>query len=206
VVQSLGTAQSPSSKLVEAALACETWRVKFRPPVPPLDDGVIALRPFLDEDVPELVEALADPEVSRWTTIPFPYSEEDGRAWVKLADELWRKGAETSFAVTEAATGRLVGGIGMGVRAGNGTFGYWIREDARGRGLAPAALRLLCRWAVDEVGLARLQLMTIPGNTSSERVAEKLGFQREGLLRRYFAQRDNRVDVWMWSLLPDDPP
>jgi RimJ/RimL family protein N-acetyltransferase len=54
------------------------------------------------------------------------------------------------------------------------------------------------------VGLARLQLMTIPGNTSSERVAEKLGFQREGLLRGYFAQRDKRVDVWMWSLLPDD--
>ena len=33
--------------------------------------------------------------------------QEDGRAWVTPADELWRKGAETSFAVTEAATGRL---------------------------------------------------------------------------------------------------
>ena len=180
--------------------------MELSPPEPPLGDGVIALRPFLDDDVPQLVEALSDPEVSRWTTIPFPYSEENGRLWVKRANELWRNREDTPLAVTETATGRLLGGIGMTIKAGIGTFGYWIREDARGRGLAPAALRLLCRWAVDELGLERLQLMTIPGNTSSERVAEKSGFQREGLLRRYFPQRDTRVDVWMWSLLPEELP
>jgi RimJ/RimL family protein N-acetyltransferase len=178
----------------------------IHPPDPPLDDGVIMLRPFVDDDVAELVEALADPEVSRWTTIPFPYTEEHGRDWVKLAAELWRKGEAASFAVTEAATGRLLGGIGMNLRGRTGTFGYWIREDARGRGLTPDALRLLCRWAVDELGLERLQLLTIPGNTSSERVAEKVGFRREGLLRRYFDQRGTRVDVWMWSLLPEELP
>jgi ribosomal-protein-alanine N-acetyltransferase len=92
----------------------------------------------------------------------------------------------------------------MDVGGGVGTFGYWIRKDARGRGFIPAALRLLCRWAVDELGLERLQLMTLPGNTASERVAEKVGFQREGLLRRYFDQRRTLVDVWMWSLLQDE--
>jgi RimJ/RimL family protein N-acetyltransferase len=176
----------------------------LRPPDPPLGDGVIVLRRFVDDDVPELVAALADPEVSRWTRMAFPYTEEHGYGWVRMADELWRKGKGIHLAVTEARTGRLLGGVGMDVGGGVGTFGYWIREDARGRGFTPAALRLLCRWAVDELGLERLQLMTIPGNTASERVAEKVGFQREGLLRRYFDQRGTLVDAWMWSLLPEE--
>jgi RimJ/RimL family protein N-acetyltransferase len=41
-----------------------------------LEDDAIVLRPFTQEDVPELVAALADPEISRWTRIPFPYTEE----------------------------------------------------------------------------------------------------------------------------------
>ena len=176
----------------------------LRPPDPPLGDGVVVLRPFVGDDVPELVEALADPEVSRWTTIPFPYTEEHARGWVDRAAELWRKGEAASFAVAEPASGRLLGGMGLDVEGGIGTFGYWIRDDARGRGLTPAALRLLCRWAVDELRLERLQLMTIPGNASSERVAEKVGFRREGLLRRYFDHGGTRVDVWMWSLLPEE--
>jgi RimJ/RimL family protein N-acetyltransferase len=178
--------------------------MELRVPDPPLQDGVVLLRPFSDDDVSELVAALADPEVSHWTTIPFPYTEKDARGWIERAAELWREGDGTPFAVTDRETGRLVGGIGMSVRDGVGTFGYWIREDARGRGIAPAALRLLCRWAVDDLGLERLQLMTLPGNVSSERVAEKGGFRREGLLRQYFVQHGTRVDVWIWSLLPDE--
>jgi RimJ/RimL family protein N-acetyltransferase len=178
--------------------------VELRPPDPPLGDGRVVLRPFTDDDVPELVEALADPEVSRWTTIPFPYTDETARGWIEAAADLWREGEGTPFAVADAGSARLLGGIGMSVRNGTGTFGYWIREDARGHGFAPAALRLLCRWAVDDLRLERLQLMTLPGNASSERVAEKAGFQREGLLRRYFVQRGTRVDVWIWSLLPEE--
>jgi RimJ/RimL family protein N-acetyltransferase len=148
--------------------------------------------------------ALADPEVSRWTTIPFPYTEETAREWIAAAADVWQSGEGAPFAVAEASSGQLLGGIGVSVRNGTGTYGYWIRKDARGRGIATAALRLLCRWTVDDLRLERLQLMTIPGNTSSERVAEKVGFQREGLLRRYFDQRGTRVDVWMWSLLPEE--
>jgi RimJ/RimL family protein N-acetyltransferase len=179
-------------------------QMELRPPDPPLGDGRVVLRLFTEDDVHELVEALADPEVSRWTTIQFPYTEEAARDWIEKAAELWRDGEGAPFAVAGAGSARLIGGIGMSFRNGTGTFGYWIREDARGHGFAPAALRLLCRWAVDELNLERLQLMTIPGNTSSERAAEKVGFQREGLLRRYFVQRGSRVDVWMWSLLPEE--
>ena len=57
---------------------------------------------------------------------------------------------------------------------------------------------------LEELGLARLQLGTLPGNTASERVAEKVGFRREGTLRSYLDQRGERRDVLMWYLLPGE--
>jgi RimJ/RimL family protein N-acetyltransferase len=52
--------------------------------------------------------------------------------------------------------------------------------------------------------IRRLQLGTIPGNKASERVAEKLGFSRDGLLRSFADQRGDARDVTMWSLLPGE--
>ena len=90
------------------------------------------------------------------------------------------------------------------IKPGVGEFGYWLARDARGRGYTPRALRLFARWAFEELELPRLQLGTLPGNTSSERVAEKVGFAREGVLRSYLEQRGERRDVTLWSLLPGE--
>ena len=73
-----------------------------------------------------------------------------------------------------------------------------------GRGYTPRALRVFSQWAFDQLKLPRLQLGTLPGNTSSERVAEKVGFSQEGVLRAYLDQRGERRDVLMWSLLPGE--
>ena len=79
----------------------------------------------------------------------------------------------------------------------------WPR-DARGRGLATAALRLLSRWALDTLPVVRLQLTTHQDNPASQRVAQKAGYTREALLRAWADQRGTRVDLVMWSLLPGD--
>ena len=47
------------------------------------------------------------------------------------------------------------------------------------------ALRLLSGWALDELELRRLELITDPDNVASQRVAEKVGFRREGVLRSH---------------------
>ena len=54
--------------------------------------------------------------------------------------------------------------------------------------------------------LARLQLRAAVENVASNRVAEKAGFTREGVLRaqRYNARLDRRVDFVMWSLLREE--
>jgi RimJ/RimL family protein N-acetyltransferase len=110
------------------------------------------------------------------------------------------------FAIVDAETGRLLGSIDMRINAmGTGHIGYWIAADARDGGVCTAALRVLCRWGFDDLGLGRLELVTDPVNVASQRVAEKVGFQREGVLRSHLVHRDGRRrDSVMFSLLPGE--
>jgi RimJ/RimL family protein N-acetyltransferase len=163
-----------------------------------LEDDAILLRPFGEDDVPAIVAACQDPEIPRWTHVPSPYTEEDARAFLA-------RSADGSFAITDAQTGELLGAIGLHrVEEGIGQIGYWVVRAARGRGVATRALRLISRWGFEELGLPRLQLLTEPENTPSQRVAEKAGFQREGLLRAYAVLKGRRPDFYMYSLLPGD--
>jgi RimJ/RimL family protein N-acetyltransferase len=164
-----------------------------------VEDGEIALRPFTEADVPAITAACQDPEIPRWTSVPSPYSEEDARRFVRGLEN------ERAFAVVHAQTDELLGSVGFGlVDDRRAVFGYWTRKEARGRGVASRALRLLTHWAAREHGLARLQLIVEPANTASIRVAEKAGFRREGLLRSYIELRGTRRDVYLYALLPED--
>jgi RimJ/RimL family protein N-acetyltransferase len=80
-----------------------------------------------------------------------------------------------------------------------------MAAGSRGRGICTRALRVLSRFGLDELGLQRLELITDPDNVASQRVAEKVGFQREGLLRAHLRHPDGRIrDSVMYGLLPGE--
>jgi RimJ/RimL family protein N-acetyltransferase len=85
-----------------------------------------------------------------------------------------------------------------------GDVGFWIASWARGQGVATRAVHLLFRWALTELGLAGIQLCTYVDNHASQRVAERCGFVREGVMRAYLV-RGRRHDVVMFPLLSDEP-
>jgi RimJ/RimL family protein N-acetyltransferase len=163
----------------------------------------LVLRPWTDDDVPALVAACNDPEIPRWIpVIPRPYEREDALRFVRGQ---WRANPGHQFAVTE--DGVVVGSIGMTVNTENavGHVGYWCAKEARGRGVTTRALRTICRWGFGELRLGRLELITDPDNHASQRVAEKVGFRREGVLRSHLLHPDGRRrDSVMFSLLPGE--
>jgi RimJ/RimL family protein N-acetyltransferase len=186
-------------------------KTRLKPPRPPLTDGLVMLRPWAEEDVPAIVEAIdGDPEITRWLEmIPQPYSAADARAYVRMTREAWSKGAGGAFAVLDAEAGGIVGSMGIRVddpEHGVAEVGYWARRDARGRGYVTRALLLVARWALEEVRVERLQLRADLENVASQRVAERAGFRREGVLRsaRYNPRQGRRMDWVMFSLLPSD--
>jgi RimJ/RimL family protein N-acetyltransferase len=168
-----------------------------------LCDRELLLRPWEESDVPALVEACNDTEISHWIPfIPHPYTQRDAVEFI--AGEARREG---DHALAILLDGVVAGSIAMGVNSHGyrGHIGYWVAASARGNGVCTRALRLLSRWAFDELELQRLELITDPDNVASQRVAEKVGYRREGVLRAHLRHPDGRVrDSVMYSLLPGE--
>ena len=168
-----------------------------------LRDGELVLRPWAEDDIAAIVRAINDPEIAHWIpTIPHPYTEGDARAF--LAGEIPQP-EDYSLAIT--LDDEVVGGIGMRVNSHQyrGTIGYWVTASSRGRGVCTRALRLLARHGLEELELQRLELITDPDNRASQRVAEKVGFQQDGVLRAHLRHPDGRIrDSVMFSLLPGE--
>ena len=168
-----------------------------------IESPSVALRAWAPGDVPWVVEACQDADIARWTNIPWPYEERDARSLIELSDRSRRMRSAALFAILDIDGGAdtLAGSAALtfGPDAA-AEVGYWMAASARGRGLATAAVKLLATWGFQELGLARIELTTMVGNTASERVAARAGFEREGVLRAAQSGRDGgRVDLVSWS-------
>jgi RimJ/RimL family protein N-acetyltransferase/nitrite reductase/ring-hydroxylating ferredoxin subunit len=181
---------------------------RLLPPNPPLSDGVIALRPFKAEDAPAITAACQDPEIQHWVPIiPVPYTETDARGFILLTLQAWHDGTGYEFAIADPATDQYLGSCGLHRDHGGSrhAVGYLVAPEARRRGYATRALRLLTRWAFDQLDIRRLALWTLPGNVASQSVAQKAGFRFEGLARNWETDRDERsIDAVMFSMTPED--
>jgi len=150
-------------------------------PTAGVSDGVVRLRIYSERDVPALVWACADPEISRWTLVPSPYTKEDATKWIAATRIERDRGAGYHFLAVDPQGDRLLGAVGVEIkRAGErryGTAGYWVAAGARGRGIATRAVRLLTDWAFDALEIEWMQLVIDPENKPSRRVAERAGYQ-----------------------------
>ena len=166
-------------------------------PAPPLADDVIRLRPWRDDDQPAVVAAFADPDVPALLGLGARRPRHAGaaaaagRADPVRARRCRRRGPRAALPC-------------IGFVEGRAGVGYWLVPAARGRGVATRAVRLLARWAFDALGVARLELTCGPDNVASQRVAERCGFTREGLMRAHLPFKGGRRDTVLYSLLPDD--
>jgi RimJ/RimL family protein N-acetyltransferase len=171
-----------------------------------LEAGRAGLRPWREGDVAAILAMSRDPDTIRFTNVPDPYDEDSVRIWLALQPARLRAGDGAAFAVIEPPSEEALGAIGVRVLHGRGIaeIGYHMAPEARGRGLATVALRLLSDWSFRTLPVARLQLTTHVENPASQRVAEKAGYTREAVLRSWADQRGERVDLIMYSLLPGE--
>jgi RimJ/RimL family protein N-acetyltransferase len=178
------------------------------PPSPPLSDGVVTLRPWAERDIRAIVTACRDDDIAWWLDqVPQPYGDSNARAYLAMTRRGWKEGSLSSFAVVDASGEDVpIGSISahwLDSDQAVAEIGYWVRAEARGRGVATRATILISRWAIDVCGMQRVQLRADARNLASQRVAERAGFEREGVLRsvRYNSRQHRRVDFVMYSLL-----
>lgn len=150
-----------------------------------LTRGAITLRPLRDTDAPHITVAGNDPETQKWLPLPTPYTLDDAKQFItEIAPATLKAGAGIVFAIEHE--NEFVGCIDV-KRAerlnGNCEIGYWTMPEHRGRGFMSQALAVLSKWVLLEQGFARVEVKVAVENRSSQRVAEKAGFMREGVAR-----------------------
>jgi RimJ/RimL family protein N-acetyltransferase len=128
------------------------------------------------------------------------------RALASQVPQLLEQGTFLPLLVVDGETGELLGG---GVlhhvdwQRDQAEIGYWLFEHARGRGTATRTARFLAEHGFS-LGLQRIEARVNVGNAASERVLERVGFTREGVLRSMTRRDGNRIDQTVFSLLPGE--
>jgi RimJ/RimL family protein N-acetyltransferase len=188
----------------------ETMLEALAPPDPPLSDGVVTLRlPDVNRDAQTATAISEDPEIQRWI-FGGPPEPTDPKAAIQRQLEMWRNRTDAVFSIDAVGHEERVGVLrvlfGLVNPFGFAELGYSLLPEGRGRGYATRAVRLVAEWVFDELGIGRLQARTAVGNTASERVLGRAGFQREGIARSgcMLPVTGVRHDVTMWSLLARD--
>jgi RimJ/RimL family protein N-acetyltransferase len=118
-----------------------------------------------------------------------------------------RNGRSVAFAIADPEDDAFLGEVllhSFDWQHQRAALGVWMRPEERGRGIGLCALRLICTYGFEEIGLARIEATTFPGNGGMLRIAEQAGFTNEGVLRSYTRERGRRCDVAMLSLLPGE--
>ena len=175
-----------------------------------LTDGVVLLRPYGSGDVERLYQAVRESitEMSPW--MPWchaGYSIEESQSWVESRAEAWKKETQYDFVISDARDGSFLGGCGLNhIDQANrrANLGYWVRTSRTKKGVASATARLLAQFGLGKLELNRIEIMAAVGSKASQRVAEKVGARREGILRNRRVVRERVYDVVMFSLIPED--
>ncbi|GKQ34806.1 GNAT family N-acetyltransferase [Streptomyces sp. A012304] len=174
-------------------------------PVLRTGDGLI-LRPWRAEDAPAVHAAFQDPLMHQWH-VRAAESVAEVTGWIEEWRAAWAKEDNAQWAVTDAETDVLLGRVALRcvvLADGVAEVAYWTTAEARGRGVAARATTALSRWALDEIGFHRLELMHATANAASCRVAVKSGFALEGTKRSALLHPDGWHDMHLHARVRGD--
>ena len=165
-----------------------------RSPSPRSPTRVLVLRVPEARDIDAITAACQDPDIPRFTRVPSPYGRSHAELWVAHAAGGWDGGhRRPRSSIVDAADDTLLGSVGL-IRVDDdrnvAEIGYWVAKDARRRGIATRAVRLVSRWGAHDLGISRIELMTRVDNHASQGVATAAGFVARG---RAAVVRDDRL-------------
>ena len=163
------------------------------------------VRPIALDDAPAWAAYICLAEVKRHTSMTVETVEDVRRDMEKsLANE---QSVPHRFVIETPGTRQLVGTVGfhtVSEQHGTAEISYDVIPSHWGKGIATAACRAATLWGFEVRGWHRIQGTTVLANLASQRVLERCGFQREGLLRNFRMVRGQSTDYWLYSAIPGE--
>lgn len=175
----------------------------FFKPFPTFQSARLILRALKMADAQDLFRCCREPAVSRYSEW-YPHADlGQSRAYISWMQSQYRKREGTTFAVCERMGGRLIGTasyIHLDLEHRTSEIGYCLAADCWGKGYAVEAAYTLMDHGFRRMGLHRISATVMPENARSIRVLEKLGFSREGLMKKAIYCKGEDHDLWLYAV------
>ncbi len=178
----------------------------WRAALPALHASGVTLRALRSNDAPSLVATLATEEVARFVSPP-PTNVEDFERFIAWTHRMRQAGSYACFAVVPRGLDAAVGLLQLRALTPDFTLAEWgfaIGARYWGTGLFIESALLTLDFAVDHVGIHRLEARAVTLNERGNGALLKLGARKEALLRRAFVKEGHAFDQYLWSILADD--
>jgi ribosomal-protein-alanine N-acetyltransferase len=174
---------------------------------PSLETERLLLRPLNNGDVEFVFRHFSDPDVNHYLLDEEPLATwEQAQAIVDFYTSPGSK-SYNRWVIVEKTELRPVGTCGYHLwqkAHRRAEIGYDLERASWKKGIMTEALRAVLPYGFEYMGLNRISALVYPENEASIRLLERLGFQKEGLLRQYFRRGETYYDHWLLSLLREE--
>jgi RimJ/RimL family protein N-acetyltransferase len=184
----------------------QTVTSDWRERVPVLTGSKVTLRELEIEDAPSLFALLTTDEVSRFISPP-PTTVEGFERFIAWAQSERAVGRYVCFAVVPHGMNTAIGLFQLRqIEAGfaSGEWGFAIGSAFWGTGMFADGARLVLDYAVEIIGVHRLEARAAVINGRGNGALRKIGAVQEGILRRSFTRNGQQLDQVLWSILAED--
>lgn len=174
---------------------------------PIIETKRLMLRQVTTEDAADMFAYLSDQDVVKPMGLdPFETIKD---VWdeINWYTSIYEKGTGIRWGITLKDSGKVIGSCGFLNRHSKhfrAEVGYEVNKDYWGQGIASEALEAVVKYGYQHLQLERIEALIEPSNVSSQKLVEKIGFLREGLLRHYEFACGKFDDLYMYSFLKED--
>ncbi len=171
----------------------------------------VYLKNLAPEDADKLAEKANDYQVAyniaEWGSFPHPYQKADALTFIDFATKGQMTGTELHMGIFLIETNELIGVLGLkniSVKNKKAELGYWIAQKYWKKGLGTEATAIIAEYAFGKLQLHKMQAKVFTFNEASVKILQKLGFEREGLLKDDVFHKDDFADNLVFGLLKNN--
>lgn len=167
----------------------------------------LRLRLLTQQDTQDIYEIFSDRQVMKYYDLSPFESLERAKEQIDLFINGFEQRTMLRWGIEHKDDGKLIGTCGFfafNEDALKAELGYELNSSYHGKGLMSEAINAVLGFIFRESGINRVEAFVEPQNTASQKLLEKLGFTKEGTLRRYERCRGDLIDITIFGLLRSD--
>ncbi|MBT2686877.1 GNAT family N-acetyltransferase [Bacillus sp. ISL-47] len=174
---------------------------------PKLETKRLILREVTTADDKDMLVYLSDIEVVKHMGIGPCQTIEQVNEEIGWYKSIYEQGTGIRWGITLKESGKIIGSCGFLNRAAKhyrSEIGYELSKEQWGKGIASEALAAVVKFGFQHLELERIEALVEPANLPSQKLIERQGFKREGLLRHYEYTCGKFDDLYMYSIIKGD--